>query len=163
LRNPEIFALALVAISGGLYLAFLAQRPGPYVSDAPSSKRFRNAVHIGNAIRHYGEDHGEALPRQLSELVPTYVPVSNLNWFFWPPIVAAKAADPLTQVVRRLDTEGAFIYLGTNGYKVGLIMYEPPDLWEFDGNRTTVTALRTNFLATILPAGEVQQRLRLIQ
>ncbi len=146
----------------GLYLAFLALLPGSHVPNDPSSKRFRNAVHIGNAIRDYGEDHAETLPGQLSELVPTYVTVTNLNWFFWPPVSLGKAVDPM-QVVRRVDTQGAFIYLGTNGYKIGLIMYERPDLWEFDGNRTTVTALKTNLLVAIFPAEEIKKRLRSLQ
>jgi hypothetical protein len=157
----------IVGIATCALLYCLAQLiPVSHVATSPGAVRYRHAVWVGNALRRYEIEHEGRLPDRLSELVPKFVAVSNIDWFFWPPASAPKKKDTsdLEEIQRRIDRAGAFVYLGSNGVAADLILYERPDLWITNTSETRLTTLTTNdFLPKFRSASFVQERLRSIR
>ena len=124
-----------------------------------------NTLIIGNALLHYKYDHPSVLPVRLSELVPIYISGSNINCFFWPPIVVtatdrSRLAESLS---KQIDTEGAFIYLGSRGFKQDLILYERSNLWPVDSQSANVPTLTaTNLTPRLRSVSDLQRRLSMI-
>src|SRR5947209_6955309 len=92
LKSSLVYAVIGVAICIFLYF-ILRLIPVSRVATSPGAVRYRNAVWIGNALRRYEIEHGGRLPDHLSELVPKFVAVSNVDWFFWPPVSRSKDQD----------------------------------------------------------------------
>jgi hypothetical protein len=151
-RQGRWVAAVVVVI---LFAAYLLLHPRTTARD-PLSQRIRNLNRIGNALNHYVEDHNGAWPDRLSQLVPEYVHSSNVNWFFWPNRNSHTITSlPFEARARMIDQEGAYVYLGTNGFNQNMVLFErqrPPATRDSGGG---VVILRTNLLIQIRSVREM--------
>jgi hypothetical protein len=126
---------------------------------------YRNALHIGNAIRHYQGDNGGKIPATLSELVPSYVGLSDVDWFFRqsPTSLSRKDLFNPVDIPFRIDNDGAFTYVGRKGATVDLLLYERRNTWPRDRHVTEVVTLTTNFLPRLRSVNDLEEKLKMIQ
>jgi hypothetical protein len=155
-RHWKLIALAAVGVF--LWDFFSYHRTG---IDSPAAERFRNAHFIGNAMLMYSADHASKLPMKLSDLVPTYISPTNLNWFFSPPKIEVNTSLNWEEWRSQIDTNGAFVYLGTNCAQENVVLHERSNLWPPESQTAApgVTTLTTNLTARRLPRMDLQQKL----
>jgi hypothetical protein len=164
MRTLLIYILVGVGICAVVFC--IAQLlPISRVATNPGAVRYRNTVWIGNALRRYQIEHEGLLPNKLSELVPKFIAISNSDWFFWPPIQITNTTgtNALAEVQQKIDNQGAFIYLGSNGATVNVVLYERPELWATNRSEVRLTVLTTNdFTPKFQSASYVEEKLRSI-
>ncbi len=85
---------------------------------------------IGTAIRDYTDDHG-ARPKQLSDLVPRYIPLDQIGIFY---VTSKEARNPSVPSdwasnPSRINQYSSYVYLGTNSVR-DILAFERPDLWK---------------------------------
>ncbi len=151
-RRILICAAVLAAI-----VCFYAFRPSSSGwRSSPEVQRYRSLNNIGNAITRYRADHFGRLPEHLSDLIPNYVGHSNVGWFFWPRLDRSVVAE---QAIRRIDGDGAFVYLGDRGWPKNLICYERRELWGDRRTSSGVVTLTSNLTARLRAIPEVEMSL----
>lgn len=123
-----------------------------------------NAVEIGNALRHFRSDHATLMPDHLSELLPSYISYPNNACLFWPPlhdssIVWVQAGD---ESARKIDVQGAFVYVGQRGFDLDLVLYDRPDLWPKNDDSTCVVTLTSNLTVRPITVAEATRRIAIL-
>ena len=123
-----------------------------------------NAVEIGNALRHFRSDHATLMPDHLSELLPSYISCSNNACLFWPPlrdssIVWVQVGD---ESARKIDVQGAFVYVGQRGLDLDLVLYDRPDLWPKNDDGTCVVTLTSNLTTRLITVAEATRRIAIL-
>ena len=145
----------IATLIGVLYFAF---RPAETrLSSQLSTKK--NLSRIGEALLQYEHSHHQ-LPATLAELVPEFVPVTNAFLFFPPETL--NLSNSWSQLRDRLDSEGAFIYLGEKGRPVDALLYERFD--PLTGvAKDSVSVVGTNFGVQTHARAELERRLRVVK
>jgi len=133
-----------------------------YWHSGPVGEMGHNTHTIAIALLKYRQDRDGSLPGHLSELVPSYIGPSNLNCFFWPPLPrrTIRAYAKSEAIFTKIDNEGAYVYLGTQGLPVDLILYERTNLWAVAKGETPVVTLTSNFATRLLSTQDAASRVQ---
>jgi len=136
----------------------------PFISDKsdwtkPPLVFARNIVSIRIALHEYQSEHNGRLPSRLSELVPNYIQITNIQIFFWPPKTPAMFGSNPESLSDEIDNRGAFVYLGQSGLQEDIILYESTKYWS---DSPIAYILTTNLVVMHLPTGDIQTRLKRI-
>lgn len=158
--KPATFWIAfffVVSITVLIVSAFLYT--GNHVDwEVPSHARLRDMASIGVALTKYQFDHNGRLPKQLSELVPQYIPSVNIRYLFWPLKSKNTANLSTEELSHQIDNEGAFVYLGERGLEANMLLYQRMNLATNQG-MTNVMVLTTNFTPALLTVEDAEARL----
>lgn len=158
-RESRRIALIGAAVCVGVLIwsAFYSTSTG-WRKSAPV-RHYQDLTRIGNGLRRYVEEHGNRLPERLSELVPTYVAYTNVGWFFSgkSPLLSSNGPAEASLLARRVDEEGAFVYLGERGREHDIIAYERAGLPLDGGSKGTVVVLAGDFTSKLRSVAEVDR------
>lgn len=85
---------------------------------------------IGEALTRYQQRNHGALPATLSAIIPDYISLTNVIWFYPPydSYLEALSRTSITVQVREVDSHGAYVYLGERGRQANCVAHERPDL-----------------------------------
>jgi hypothetical protein len=145
---------------------FLLPTGRPWIDhDRMETIRGRNAAGISMALCLYHEDHA-ALPESLADLIPKYIPATNVGWLLPPgqnlDLTLTASIDALRE---RVKSEGVYEYLGTNGNRIGILAYERDRLHCAANLSLTLTTpvgvytIPSDFGAVRLPQTVLRQKL----
>jgi hypothetical protein len=129
--------------------------------ERPPLFQIRNIASIGSALSAYQYDHAGDLPGRLSELMPKYIPFTDMRFFF-PYTLAGIAVDnrqSLMTASNQIDLGGAYTYLGKSGLRQNLILYQRTNVWASEGIEGRVLAISSNFAVLQLSPSELQVKL----
>jgi hypothetical protein len=152
------FAAALLVLLIWLLLIPSSQplwkRPDP-----PDAQGWKNLHRIGAALHLYQQQNQGELPKRLSELVPDYVPLTNVSWFF--PSYDRdfrKMAELRPDIARRLiDDCGAYAYLQKRGWDQDIVAYVRTNIWLAPGFSTPFGDDGVNVLRTGMNVGRIKR------
>ena len=116
----------LVALATLVASCWLLVWPGSRRVDwsQPRLRERRCLGTIGNALSCFRGDHGGRLPKQLSELVPRYISITNAYCFFAGYQGVPQPLRLENQLLfHAIDHDGAFFYLGDAGQPQDLVLY----------------------------------------
>jgi hypothetical protein len=126
----------------------------------PRFTSYANLHRIGLAIRDYTDENG-ARPKDLSNLVPRYIPLDQISVFYVSDVHAKKQSIPpdWASNLSRIDQYTSYVYLGTNSVQ-GVLAYEKMDLWGTNASSPgKVAVLFTDFHVQFLPTLKLQELL----
>lgn len=114
---------------------------------------FISLSHIGEALTRYQQRNQGALPATLSAMIPEYISVSNLVWFY-PPYnshLKALSRTSITVQVREVDDHGAYVYLSEGGRQANCVAHERPEVLPPSAEKINV--LTSNLTVRRIPLG----------
>jgi len=125
-----------------------------------TSKRHLEQIYA--ALISYKNDHGNAFPEHLSQLVPDYIPRKDLNYFSDSAARAFKTYAPNATIdVTEVDRHGAFEYFGENGNGMLAANRNPieENRWGIGWKRPFRMVLEADGKVQSVPEKEYQRRL----
>ena len=162
IRRHAIGKIVLMGVLPTALLLYLLFRPVNNPDfERPSLARVRNTSALAGALAKYQFEHDGRLPSRLSDLVPKYVPPSNIRFFFPPnaPRAGSSGMTPSASLLTAIDEEGAYGYLGEKGIEQDLILYERPGKWTVNNGETNLMTLSSNFTRMQRSWEEIEARI----
>jgi hypothetical protein len=152
----------LFLISFAVLFYFLLRPRTTSFSNDPDVYAYRSVTKIGNAMRQYATDHEGRLPSLLSDLVPNYVAVSNINWFIhekYSMDIHGSVTSNRSELGWLIDLNGRFVYLGEFGKKVDVVLYDRPKFWPSDASVNEIVTMTAELLARLRNTSDLTNRI----
>ena len=150
-----ILAVAIVS----LFLAVIIWGPSNYNPKNPKIVRFFNSSRIETALFEYRRDHNGHLPVRLSELVTNYVEIKDVGCFFWPLTTNNNFSLYSEELLKEIDSNSAFVYLGEKGVSANIVLFHQSSLWPQDKDAAKIVVISTNLTHRLVSPKELKLQL----
>lgn len=151
--------LILVAALVTLFIMIIFLGPSNYNPKNPKVIRFFNISRIETALYEYRRDHNGHLPIQLSELATNYVKLKDVGCFFWPLATNNNSNSYSADILKEIDSNSAFVYLGEKGISANIIIFQKSSFWPQDKDAAQIVVMTTNLTDRLMSPKELKLQL----
>jgi DNA-directed RNA polymerase specialized sigma subunit len=152
-------AIKLVIGLVAFILAVVILGPSNYDPKNPKIVKFFNVARIETAFIEYRRDHNERLPVRLSELATNYIELKDIGCLFWPLMTNNTFSSYSEELMKEIDSNTAFVYLGEKGIPANIVLFQQSSLWPQDKDAAQIVVITTNLTHRLMSPKELKLQL----
>lgn len=152
-------AIILAVVLTAFILAAIIFWPSNYDPKNPKIVKYFNISRIETALFEYMRDNNGRLPVRLSELVTNYVELKNVGCFFWPLYTKNNVNSSPEEVLKEIDSNSAFVYLGEKGTSANIVLFQQSRFWPQDNDAAKIVVMATNLTDSLMSPRELKIQL----